>query len=116
MKIPKPVRDMLSESIVYRSYQGQGDWNKPQYGNPVSVNKVRIDRTPVYSASTAGKALLYNAVVFCYDGLTSPLPDFKEESIVEFDGVEHIITKVIMLKEPHSERLFGVELVVGGGR
>lgn len=112
MKIPKPVRDMLNESVVYKPYEGEGDWNKPIFGQQVEVDKVRIDRTPVYSASTAGKMLLYNAVVFCYSGLTTPLPDFKEQSILEFDGVEHVIKKVITLKDPYSDSLYGVELEV----
>ena len=112
MKIPKPVRDMLNESVVYKPYEGEGDWNKPIFGQQVEVDKVRIDRMPVYSASTAGKMLLYNAVVFCYSGLTTPLPDFKEQSILEFDGVEHVIKKVITLKDPYSDSLYGVELEV----
>lgn len=112
MKIPKPVRDMLNESVVYKPYEGEGDWNKPIFGRQVEVDKVRIDRTPVYSASTAGKVLLYNAVVFCYSGLTTPLPDFKEQSILEFDGVEHVIKKVITLKDPYSDSLYGAELEV----
>ena len=112
MKIPKPVRDMLNEVVVYKPFEGEGDWNKPIFGKQTKIDMVRIDRTPVYSASTAGKVLLYNAVVFCYAGLTTPLPKFKEQSILEFDGVEHMIKKVIILKDPYSDSLYGVELEV----
>lgn len=112
MKVPKPVKDMLNETVIYRAYRGEGDWNKAEFEDPVTIDKVRIDRTPVYSATTAGKVLLYNAVVFFYDGISTPLPNFKERSVLEFDGVEHVVQKVITLKDPYSNEVYSFELEV----
>ncbi|WP_156009327.1 putative minor capsid protein [Streptococcus ruminantium] len=112
MKIPKPARDMLNESVIYRPYEGEGDWNRPVYGEPVTINKVRIDRTAVYSASTGGKVLLYNAVIFCFAGITSPILSFKERSVLIFDNKEHVIQKVSPMKDPYSNDLYSVELEV----
>ena len=62
--------------------------------------------------SPSGKQLLYNAVIFCYKGLTDPLPKFKEQSIVIYDGQEHIITKIDTVTEAYSSDVYSYELEV----
>ncbi|MBS8076388.1 minor capsid protein, partial [Streptococcus suis] len=58
------------------------------------------------------KEIQYKAVVLCYQGLTTPLPTFKEQSILRFDGIDHVIVNVIPNKEPFKDALYSVELEV----
>ncbi|MGK0551053.1 putative minor capsid protein [Enterococcus faecalis] len=112
MVMPKPPKKFLVDSFVYREYLGEGDYNKPIYGNYIAISDCRIDRTPQYTAGTNGKQLLYNAVIFCYNGLTSPLESFKEQSLVIYDGKEHIITKAIPVTEAYTNEIYSYELEV----
>lgn len=112
MLIPKPPKETLVDSMVYRSYKGQGDYNKPEFEDDQLVNYVRIDRNPSYSFSTQGKQLLFNATVFCYNGLTEPLPTFKEQDVLVFDGVEHTVISAALFKEPFVDQVYSYELGV----
>lgn len=110
--MPKPPIDFLVDSFVYREYTGENNWSEPEYAAPVLIERCRIDRGAAYTSTTAGKLLLYNAVVFCYEGMTTPLPAFKTQSVLEYDGQEHVVTKVIPIYEAYSTTIYSYELEV----
>lgn len=112
MVMPKPPKEFLVDSFIYREYLGEGDWNKPIYGDYVSIDNCRIDRGSQYTFSTNGKQLLYHAVVFCYAGLTDPMPDFKEQSLLIFDGREHKLVKVEPIYEAYTNEIYSYEIEV----
>lgn len=112
MVIPKPPKSTLVDSFMYFPYVGNDDYGKSLFGDGIDIRYVRIDKDTMYSSSSAGKEIDYNAVIFCYEGLTEPLTSFTEQSKVVFDGVDHIVTKVITNKEPYSSKLYSVELEV----
>lgn len=112
MLMPKPPKEFLVDSFSYREYLGEGDWNKPVYGEEIEVSFCRIDRGSQYSFSSSGKQLLYNGLIFCYAGLTDPLPDFKAQSLVIYDGKKHVITSAEPITEAYSDALYSYELEV----
>lgn len=112
MVMPKPPKEFLVDNFIYREYLGEGDYNKPIYGDYVSIDNCRIDRGSQYTFLTNGKQLLYNAVVFCYAGLTDPIPDFKEQSLLIFDGREHKLVKVEPINEAYKNEIYSYELEV----
>lgn len=112
MLAPKPPKEMLVDKIIWKSFEGEGDYNKPTYGEPQEISFVKIDRNPQYQASLGGKVLIGNAKVFCYAGLTSPLPTFKEQDQLIFDNKVHIITSAPFFKEPLLDQIYSWELVV----
>lgn len=110
--IPKPPKEFCIDSFEYKEYLGTNDWSEPEHAESIMITKSRIDRGTEYSQSTSGKQLLYNAVVFCYKDITTPLPEFKTESILVFDGIEHVVTKVIPIYEAYEKKLYSYELEV----
>lgn len=112
MLAPKPPKEMLVDSMDWKSFEGEGDYNQPEYGEERVISFVRIDRSPQYHASLSGKELIGNAKVFCYFGLTEPLPNFKEQDVLFFDDVEHVITSASIFKEPFVDQIYSWELVV----
>ncbi|GAE32444.1 phage capsid and scaffold [Halalkalibacter hemicellulosilyticusJCM 9152] len=56
--------------------------------------------------------MLYNAVVFCYEGITTPLPAFKVQSLLVFDDQDHVVTKVIPIYEAYDKTIYSYELEV----
>lgn len=105
----KPPRLMLFESFGYKEYLGRDGYNS-KYADEITIENVRIDRGSIYSASTSGKVLLYNTLIICYPGITEPVPTFKEQSKVTIDGVEQVIQKVILNKEPTNNAIYSIEL------
>jgi len=111
--MPKVPKKFCIDEFIYKEYLGGDDrWGDVEYAEPITIKHCRIDRGAEYSQSTAGKQLLYNAVVFCYEGITTPLPEFKMQSIIIFDGQEHKITKVIPIYEAYEKTLYSYELEV----
>ncbi len=110
--MPKPPKEFLVDSFIYREYLGEGDWNKPKYGEEKTISFCRIDRGSQYTFSTNGKQLLYNAVIFCYEGMTDKMLDFKTQSLVIYDGTEHTVTKVDRINEAYTDDLYSYELEV----
>lgn len=108
----KPPAKFLIDSFEYKEPLGRNDWNEPIYSDPVTITKSRIDREAVFTSGTAGRQLIYNALIFCYAGLTEPMPEFKTEGIVIFDGAEHRIEKVIPVKEAYANKIYSYELEV----
>lgn len=112
MVMPKPPKEFCIDNFTYREYLGTNDWSEPEYADEITIENVRVDRGAEYSQSSNGKQLLYNAVVFCYNGITIPLPEFKTESIIVFDDIEHVITKVIPIYEAYESNIYSYELEV----
>ena len=110
--MPKPPAEFCVDSFKYTEYEGINDWSEPSYAKPILIEHCRIDRGTEYSSSSSGKQLLYNAVVFCYEGITTPLPLFKTESILSFDGQDHTVTKVIPIYEAYEQTIYSYELEV----
>lgn len=110
--MPKPPLEFLVDTFSYLEYEGTNNWQEPVYANPVIIENCRIDRGASYSSTTSGKVLLYNAVIFCYEGLTTPLPKFKVQSVLHFDGQDHVVTKVIPITEAYSTTIYSYEIEV----
>ena len=107
----KPPIETMIDSFVYHEYiSDDGDWGKPEYAEPVTINKCRIDRGSQYSNSASGKQLLYSGLLFCYTDMTTPCLEFKEQSKIVYDGKEHIVTKVITVMEACENKVYCHEL------
>lgn len=112
MVIPKPPIESLVDTIVYEQIIEKDDCQRPVYAEPVTISNVRIDRSPKYTFTPGGRNILYNAVIFCYAGMTTPIQDFIAESRITFDGQEHILISPIKNYEPYSDAIYSVELEV----
>lgn len=108
----KPPIEMLIDDFEYKSVVGKNDWDEPIFSEPVEVKHCRIDRGTQYTSTTSGKQILYNSLIFCYNGLTEPLLEFEVEAVVIFDDKEHTITNVIPVYEPNSKTIYAYELEV----
>lgn len=110
--MPKPPKEFCIDSFEYKEYLGLNRYSEPEYAEPITIEQCRIDRGAEYTSTTTGKQLLYNAVVFCYEGITTPLPEFKTQSVLHFDGQDHVVTKVIPIYEPYRKTIYSYELEV----
>lgn len=112
MKMPKPPIEFLVDSFQYQEITGRNNWDEPIYSEPVTINNCRIDKGATFTQTVSGKQLLYNAVIFCYAGLTNPLPKFQPEGLITFDEQEHKIIRTIPITEAYSTELYAYEIEV----
>lgn len=110
--IPKIPREFCIDSFEYEEYKGENNWSEPEYKKAITINNCRIDRSAEYTSTVAGKQLLYNAVIFCYNDITTPLPDFKTQSKIKYDNCNYIVTKIIINYYPYEKKIFSYELEV----
>ncbi len=110
--MPKPPKEFCIDSFTYKKYTGENSWSEPTYAKEQTIANCRIDRGAEYTTVATGKQLLYNAVIFCYEGITTPLPEFATQSVVKFDNQEHVITKVIPIYEAYKKTIYSYELEV----
>lgn len=103
---------MLVDSFIYEEYSGDDDWGEDNYKLPINIDKVRIDRSTVYSRDKTQTQIVADSVIFCYASATTPFKEFKEQSRVTFDGKQCIIKKVIPIKEPFRNAIWSYELEV----
>lgn len=106
--------DFLVDNFKYFEYLKDDEWGKPVFNDiPVLVDKCRIDTNVNYGANgSSGQSLNYSAVIFCYNGITKNIFDFKVKSKIVFDDNEYIITNVIKCKNPFENTLFSIEIEV----
>lgn len=110
MGLTKPPRAFLNDSFSYLEYTGTDKWSQPIFKEPVTVNNCRIDAETVFSYSSSGKTLLYNGLIICYAGITTPLLSFKEQSKVIYGNQEHTIVRVVRVDEPFNDGVYAYEL------
>ena len=103
---------VLVHEFEYSEYIGQDRYKQPEYGEPITIERVRVDESSVFSRDGDQKKILANAIIFLYNGLSSYFGPFKEQSKVVFNGKEYIIQKIVPVSEPYSKELFSIELEV----
>lgn len=103
---------LLVDDFIYREINGKDNKHQPVYADDLLITKCRIDRTSYYYRDSKEQKLSDMSVIFCYEGITTPLPKFKEQSLVVFDGTERVLKKVITITKPYSKDVFAYELEV----
>lgn len=112
MRAPPIPKIMLPHTIVYRAYNGTDDFGSPTYGNPVTIERVRIDETTVFSRDGTQTRIVANGVIFIDAVNSSPFLNFEEQSLIIFNGRELVVQKVIPYYQPFSADIHHYELEV----
>lgn len=108
-KVPKKV---LIDSFIYEEYQGEDDFQNAIYSEPVTVEFVRIDRTPQFSRDASETRLIANATIYTYKQHTTNFTEFKVLSKVTYDSTISIIQVALTYKHPYKNELWSCELKV----
>ena len=107
-----PPKQAFPHSIEYKEIIGQDDWQKPVYGEPITLNAVRFDegydfkRQSVNATDDAP-----NSLVVLFKKYNANMPDFKNQSVVIFNEKDFTIVTVISLYFK-SDEVIGYELEV----
>lgn len=112
MRLP---RNALVDSFVYEEYKGQekiNGYQQDSYKPPVTIERVRIDRSTVWTRGSKEDLLQADGVIYTDSVWTTPVSEFVERSKVTYDGKERVINKIIPKTHITSNKLIGYELEV----
>jgi len=113
MRVKPLPKSWLIHTIEYKAFTGQkDDWNKPIYVEPVTINFVRVDESTVFSRDTTQSKIVANAVIFVDMVNSNPVPIFKEESKITFNGKDLTLKKIIPCYYPQQNEVRHYELEV----
>lgn len=108
----KMAKKLLVHSFEYHEFIGVNRNHVASYKNPIIINNCRIDFATIYSRDKSQKQVVANMLILCYQGVTTPFIDFKEQSKIIYQDKEYILQKVIPITQPYSNELFSYELEV----
>lgn len=113
MRIRPLPKNWLIHQIIYSGYTGKkDDFQKPVYDVPVIINHVRFDDSTVFSRDNSQNKIVAEAVIFVDSVNSSPVPIFKEQSVIIFKGKQYTLKKVVPCYYPTEDRVRHWELEV----
>lgn len=110
----KPLpKSWLIHTITYKEILDEkDDYGNPAYVKPIDIEFVRYDPTTVFSRDNTQSKIVAEGVIFVDAVNSSSIPDFKEESIIIFEGRELVLKKIIPCYHPNENKIHHYELEV----
>lgn len=111
----KPLpKTWLIHDITYKAYSDErDDYGNDKFEDEVEINFVRYDDGSLFARSIQEDTIRYNGVIFVDLVNSTNLPsEFKEKSIIMYNGRELRINKVINCYHPQSKTIHHYELEV----
>jgi len=113
MRIKPLPKSWLIHTIIYEGFTGgKDDWGKPAFEAPITIEFVRHDPTTVFSRDSSQTKIIANGIIFVDAVNSNPIPDFKEESKIDFNGRNLTLKKIIPCYYPQRNEIRHWELEV----
>lgn len=116
MKIPKFPKELATQSIVYLPKSTElDDWGQPTKTDKVAINQCVVQPTTIYSGNNNNREIVANAVVFLYQGVTTPMPTLGRNDVgskIEYGGDTYTVTKIDTNINPYTNEVWSYELEV----
>lgn len=111
----QPDQDWLVNIVQLGKITGHDRRNLPEY-DMHTFEECRLDLEPVYQGSGNDRQLIANGVLFLYSEFTTPFPkldpSWLKGKMIDEDGNEYVITKIVPIQSVTSTKLYGYELEV----
>ena len=112
MRLRLPPKQAFPHEISYKVANGEDDWGKPSYTDPVTIEHARIDEG--YNFKQTGVNAtddMPNALVVVFNHYNDDLPTFEVKGVITYNEKEFTIVKVVPLYFM-SDEIIGYELEV----
>lgn len=105
----------LVDTVSIAKSDGEDDWGKPNYAEPIELTNVRVDLTKQYTGTGNNREIVANATVFLFARFTGnyfvPDDDWLK-SKVAYNGHEYLVTDYVINHEVETNKPYSVELKV----
>ena len=112
MRLRLPPKQAFPHAISYKVANGEDDWGKPSYTEPITIKHARVDEG--YDFKQAGVNAtddMPNALIVVFSRYNSNLPTFENKGLITYNKREFTIVKVVPLYFM-SDEIIGYELEV----
>ena len=112
MRLRLPPKQAFPHEITYKQLDGEDDWGKPTYSNPVAITHARVDESYDFKrASINATNDIPNALIVAFNHYNDNLPMFEVQGVITYNEKEFTIVSVIPLYFMDNEPI-GYELEV----
>jgi len=113
MIVKQLPKSWLIHTIIYKEILDEkNDYGNPMHKEPIDIEFVRYDPTTVFSRDNTQTKIVAEGVIFVDAVNSSPVPEFKEESIIVFEGRELTLKKIVPCYHPNKNKIHHYELEV----
>lgn len=113
MRILPLPKSWLIHSIIYKGHTGRkDDFQRPVFAEPVEIEHVRFDESTVFSRDATQTKIVAEAVIFVDAVNSSPVPNFKGESVITFGEKDFTLKKIVPCYYPTRNEVHHWELEV----
>lgn len=112
MRLRLPPKQAFPHSISYKVANGEDDWGKPSYTDPVTIEHARVDEGYDFKQTGVNATDdMPNALVVAFNHYNDDLPTFEVKGVITYNEKEFTIVKVVPLYFT-SDEIIGYELEV----
>ena len=112
MRLRLPPKQAFPHTISYKHLNGEDDWGKPTYSNPVVITHARVDEGYDFKRANINATNdMPNAFIAVFNHHNDDLPTFEVQGVITYNEKEFTIVTVIPLYLTDKEPI-GYELEV----
>lgn len=112
MRLRLPPEQAFPHTISYKHLNGEDDWGKPTYSDPIEIIHARVDEGYDFKQTGVNATDdMPNALIVLFSRYNPDLPTFENKGLITYNEREFTIVKVVPLYFM-SDEIIGYELEV----
>ena len=112
MRLRLPPKQAFPHTIFYKHLNGEDDWGKPTYSDPIEIIHARVDKGYDFKRTSVNATNdMPSALVVVFNHYNDDLPMFEVQGVITYNETEFTIVTVIPLYLTDKEPI-GYELEV----
>ena len=112
MRLRLPPKQAFPHEITYKQLDGEDDWGKPTYSDPIAIAYARVDESYDFKRTSINATNdMPNALIVAFRHYNDDLPTFEAKGVIAYNEKEFTIVSVIPLYFTDNEPI-GYELEV----
>ena len=112
MRLRLPPKQAFPHTISYKHLNGEDDWGKPTYSDPIEIIHARVDEGYDFKRTSVNATNdMPNGLVVVFNHYNDNLPMFEVQGVITYNETEFTIVTVIPLYFTDNEPI-GYELEV----
>jgi len=112
MRLRLPPKQAFPHTIFYKQLNGEDDWGKPTYSDPIEIIHARVDEGYDFKRTSINATNdMPNGLVVVFNHYNDNLPMFEVQGVITYNENDFTIVTVIPLYLTDKEPI-GYELEV----
>ena len=98
MRLRLPPKQAFPHTISYKHLDGEDDWGKPTYSDPIEITHARVDESYDFKRTSVNATNdMPNGLVVVFNHYNDNLPMFEVQGVITYNEMDFTIVTVIPL-------------------